>query len=142
MSTWLCWLSSLIGTFIGLWYILAQEKLEALAIAEEPWFPYLPLMLLVVVLIEIFITIALRKYLLIIPSQKHKYDSNDYLGSLMFFCIHFIIIFIATNIPIYGMVLFIQTVNYVYLSVGFGIWLSLMVYHLPKKIYKPIIKHA
>ncbi len=142
MLTWLTWLSSLVGTFILLWYILNQKKLEALSIAEEPWFLYLPLMILVVVLIETFITIALRKYLLISPSQKHKYDSNDYLGSLIFFCVHFIIIFIVTNIPIYGMVLFIQTVNYVYLSIAFGIWLSLMVYHLPKKIFKPIIKSA
>lgn len=142
MLTWIYWFISLASPLYGFWYIFTHEKLEAMSIAGEPWYKYLPLMLSVIVLIEILITLALKKYLLIIPARKHKYDSNDYLGSLIFFCVHFINFFLATNIAIYGLVLFIQTVNYIYISIGVGIWLSLMIYHLPKKIHMPLIKEA
>ena len=142
MLTWIYWFISLASPLYGYWYISTQEKLEAMSIAREPWYIYLLIMLLVIVLTEIFITLALKKYLLIVPARKHKYDSNDYLGSLIFFCVHSINFFLATTIAIYGIVLYIQTVNYIYISIGVGIWLSLMIYHLPRKIYKPLIKQA
>lgn len=140
--SWLYWLSSIAGTVFGVWYILTQEKIEAMPIAREPWFLYLPMMLLAVVVSEILISLALKKYILVIPSKKQKYDSNDYLGALLFFIVHLVNYTLVTSIAMYGIVLYVYTCEYVYLSIGLGIWSSLMIYHLPFKIYKPLVRTA
>ena len=140
--SWLNWFSSIAGIIFGLWHILTQEELKALPIAGESWFSYLPLMILAVAVIEILITVALKKYVLVVPSQKHKYDSNDYLGALLFFIVHFFNYFLASSIAIYGIVLYVFTVDFVYLTSGFCIWMGLMIYHLPFKIHKPPIRVA
>lgn len=140
--SWLYWLSSIAGIVFAVWYILTQEKIEAMPIAQEPWFSYLPLMLLSVVVIEILISLALKKYALVIPSKKHKYDSNDCLGALLFFIVHLVNYTLATSIAVYGIVLYVYASEYVYLSVGLGVWASLMIYHLPFKIHKPLVRTA